>query len=150
MGDTIPGLSFGGNDYASQELATAWLAPPFVGFIVHLFLAGLFFAGFFDYLSSRNYRTETPTNRALIWIVFGLCSVLTVVVGWQTMYHGVNQDRSLDSVYMTNLVDCFHSILTGLLGLIVQSFLAIRASRLFGQRKLAKRVFIISISLVIL
>ena len=147
---TIPGLALDGKPYATQTIATAFLGPPLVGFIVHLVLYGTYMSSFFDYAASSTYRRESRADKALIWAVTVLCSVLTVVVGWQMMLHGLSQDRSVASVYLTNLVDCPHSLLSGLLGVLVQSFLALRASRLFGRRQWAKRFFLVSIFIVIL
>lgn len=147
---TIPNLSHDGKPYASQTIASAFLGPPFVGFIVHLVLYGVYISSFADYVASRTYRRESRADKVLIWVVTVLCSGLTVVVGWQTMLHGLSQDRSVASVYLTSLVDCPHSLLSGLLGALVQTFLALRASRLFGRRKWAKRFFLVAILFVIL
>ena len=53
-------------------------------------------------------------------------------------------------VYLTTTGDAVHSLLSGLTGALVQTFLALRASRLFGRRRLVKRLFLVSIFVVIL
>lgn len=146
---TIPGLSFGGKPYATQEVATAWLGPPFVGLIVHLVLSGVFFALLANYLASANYRAESRTNRVLVWVVGLLVLSLTVLVSIQGLYHGLNQDRSPASVFMTAISDCPISLFNGAAGSCVQSFLAIRASRLFRRRQWVRRIFLVVIMFAI-
>ncbi len=53
-------------------------------------------------------------------------------------------------VYLTTTGDAVHSLFSGLIGALVQMFLAVRASRLFGRRKLVKRLFLAAISVVVL
>ena len=62
----------------------------------------------------------------------------------------LSQDRSVLGVYLTTTGDAVHSLLSGLTGALVQTFLALRASRLFGRRRLVKRLFLVSIFVVIL
>ena len=89
--DITPGLCYQGKQYAEQHVADSYLGPPFVGFMVHFVLFGLFAALFIDYIGTPNYRHESRTNRALVWACFVMSGGITVGLAWQTLYHGLNQ-----------------------------------------------------------
>lgn len=86
--------------------------------MVHLVLFGVFMTGFYEYINSRNYKSESRINKVVsapfpsasrvapslrstkltasrpvrrIWVVCVLSSMMTIQVVYQVFYHGVCQ-----------------------------------------------------------
>jgi len=57
------------------------------------------------------------------------------------VYHAVDQNRSADSLYMITVPDALTPMMTGTIGLVVQTFLTLRASKLFSRRRLWRAAF---------
>ena len=88
--------------------------------------------------------------RPSIWVAFTLCSVATAINAFEAVYHAVNQDRSAESLYMSTVPDAFTPMLTGTIGIVVQSFLTLRASRLFNRQRMWRALFLAVLAPVML
>lgn len=85
---------------ASQQIATALIGPPFVGWCVQFILFGALASNFSAYIQTKNYRDDSRANRVFVWVVVALTTAYTGLCAWLACYHGVSQDRSIDALYL--------------------------------------------------
>lgn len=91
-----------------------------------------------------------PAPLHSIWTVFILCTLATIINAFECVWHAVDQDRSADELYMISVPDALTPLLTGTIGLVVQSFLTVRASKLFNRRTVWRTAFVAVLGVVML
>lgn len=110
--------------------------------MAQFFLSGIFYNKLYLYLQTPQYCKDSRQARGLVWVVSVAMALVTGLNAFQVAWHGVTQDRSLQSIYMVEVFDAPPPVLNGVVECLVQSYLAVRASRLFRRSPARQRTFL--------
>ncbi|GAA5987991.1 hypothetical protein JCM11641_005973 [Rhodosporidiobolus odoratus] len=121
---------------APQWVATALRAPAMTGYMLQLFLYGVFLQQFTGYAMSGELQEHNKLNRVVLWLSLMLNTTYTGFAFAAGMNGGINQDRTLEAFY--NGPDWWAAMpfLSALISAFSQSFLTMRAAGLFQNRHL--------------
>ncbi|GAA6016466.1 hypothetical protein JCM10207_003873 [Rhodosporidiobolus poonsookiae] len=121
---------------ATQLQSTQILLPITLGCQIALVLYGIYVVLHGRYVASKMYKKALRPVKAMLWVVFvlltgyaGLC--VAEITTWT-----ITTDRSLGRLYSGYTFEYFPGFIGSIIGNIVQSFLAVRASSLLRNNVL--------------
>ncbi|KAI5479000.1 hypothetical protein MNV49_004404 [Pseudohyphozyma bogoriensis] len=138
-----------GSPMASQAVATAYLGPPIVGFILHIALYGTVFSSALSYSGTDRYSRDGLYTKLSLWASV-LVDTACFGVNCAEVYHyAISQRRDEASLFLILPMDALPPMLVGTIALFVQTYLARRASRIFQGSRVKRAIFLSVIGLFI-
>ncbi|KAM0745614.1 hypothetical protein T439DRAFT_177069 [Meredithblackwellia eburnea MCA 4105] len=120
---------------SEQHLATELILPPFIGWLLHLFLFGVVVTNATSYRVSELYKTEQRRNKSIFWVLMTLETVSAGVSFTQACIYGSSQRRDTNTLLLgTRFLDAVPFALCGTTALVVQFALAHRATKFFMSK----------------
>ncbi|KDE07488.1 hypothetical protein MVLG_02163 [Microbotryum lychnidis-dioicae p1A1 Lamole] len=119
---------------ATQAVATGSLGPFVLGMLLDVYLGGFALSLFLRYVRSSAWRADGWRLRLLLLSAMALSLIDIGSNYWSTWHYMTSQERAADVLYSQTIVDAFSLVPVGLVGSMIQLYLARRASSLFTKR----------------
>lgn len=121
---------------ATQAQATAIVGPVAIGWVVELFLFGIVLTTCSAYMYSPLYARDSRPVKLLLITVMALEGAQSGMNAWNLVHYATTQARDAGSLFYLTRLDCYGTLLLGIEGALVHTFLAARASTLFKSARL--------------
>ncbi|GAA5886005.1 hypothetical protein JCM6882_004230 [Rhodosporidiobolus microsporus] len=119
---------------ARQHDATLMMGPSQAGYQVQLIVFTAFCCLFYGYWSSGELRSHNRAGRVALWISLVLNTAYTALCFYQAYIGSVSQDRTYDNLSNGGLAWNVLPILGGLISVLTEGFLSVRAGALLPTR----------------
>lgn len=113
---------------ASAHAAQMLLGPTILGSIIGIFTFGILSCLFFSYVTGPLYHQDACFIRVCVWLVWLTALVSAFLNAIENYSYGVSQSRDYSTLRYPILSDCLVTVPQAMCALIVQLYLARRAT----------------------
>lgn len=119
---------------ASTHDAQMLLGPAYIGWLLAVFIFGILSCLFFSYVTGPLYHQDTCFIRVCVWLVWLTALVSAFLNAIENYTYGVSQSRDYNTLRYPILSDCLATVPQAMCALIVQLYLARRATSLVKSK----------------
>lgn len=119
---------------APQRVAIGILGPPFVGWVLQVFMGGICVTVFYNYVRSGQLSRDTTVIKTLAITIFCMNIAIAFFCAETIFRWGTTQQRTTDQLWSQTTLDCLQPAFAGSVEFLVQAWFTRRASMLFKRR----------------